>query len=153
MLSMLIDYLTVYGLTVHDKAVDHTVLHNYIEAAQITVYTSLSGYDDLPGLGGIQVHDSYQLCLYFSKEYVAISSIHNDIIPIALDDNADRDYVWNSNPHGSGNSSFVNYLLNEFERHRNYMQLRYPDLIWISRPAVEQALSVPCLGTWRYRVG
>lgn len=67
---------------------DHTVLHNYIEAAQVTVCsTSMSEYDDLPGLGGIQVHDSYQLCLYFSKglaQYVAISSILIYIIPIAL---------------------------------------------------------------------
>lgn len=83
-----------------------TVLHDYIEAAQVTVYsTSMSGYDDLPGLGGIQMHDSYHLCQYFSKglaQYVVIRSIHNYIIPIALDDNADRYYVWISDPHGSG---------------------------------------------------
>lgn len=30
-----------------------------------------------------------------------------------MDDNADRDYVWNS-------GAFVSYLLNEIERHRNY---------------------------------
>ena len=92
------------------------------------------------------MHDSYHLCLYFSKglaQYVVIRSIHNYIILIALDDNADRDNVWISDPHGSGNSSFVSYLLNEFERHRKYMQLRHPDLIWIPKYSLYHR-EIPC---------
>ena len=113
-----------------------TILHNYIEAAQVTVYsTSMPGYDDVPGLGGIQVHDSYALqlfyqqCLYFSKglaQYIAISSINQYIIPTALEDNADPDDVWNNDQHGNRSSSFVSYLLNEFERHHNYCSYVIP---------------------------
>jgi len=111
-----------------------TILNNYIESAQVTVYsTTMPGYDDVPGIGGIQLHDSYALqlfyqqCLYFSKglaEYVAISAINQYIIPIALY-NADPD-VWNSNQPGSGNSSFVSYLLNEFESHPSYCSYVIP---------------------------
>jgi hypothetical protein len=92
----------------------HThVLRQHIKAGQVSLHsTALPGFDDVPGLLGVQLHDAYaqqfflNQCLYMAKgmaKYVTVLHPEQFVIPA------------NSSVPGGEGSSFVSGLLAQFE--------------------------------------
>lgn len=70
------------------------VLQPYIQAGKVSLYsTTLPGYDDVQGFGGIELNDAYaeqyflNHCLYYAKgmaSYVTVLHIDEFIIPVEV---------------------------------------------------------------------
>lgn len=84
-------------------------LQYYIQSGKLSVYsTTLPGFNDVPGFGGIQLNDLYadqyflNMCLYYAKglaAYVTVGRVEEYILP---------DYQYVSAP---THSSFVSSVL------------------------------------------
>jgi len=100
------------------------VLSTYIRSGHVSIYsTSLPGYDDVSGFGGVQLNDVYAeqyfvtMCLYYAKGmygYLSVGNVGEFIVP-------GDEYLYSgsgsgssgSGGGGSGSGSFVHSILSK----------------------------------------